>query len=101
MEYDHDYIVQTIKIKEKLSEKNKTKRALIVIILVSIITFCILIIRNKTTGIEILWTLITSFLFGLFYFYINSMIFSYLFSKSEKENKEINELRKKYYIYHD
>lgn len=101
MEYNHDYIVQTIKSKEKLCEKNKTKRALIVIILVSIITFSILIIINKTTGIDILWTILGSFLFGMFYFYINSIIFLYLFSKSEKENKEINELRKKYNIYYD
>lgn len=101
MEYNQYNIVQTIKKKEKLSEKNKTKRALILILIVSITTFCILMIRNKTTGIEILWTMLGSFLFGILYFYINSIIFSYLISKSEKEKNEINGLRNKYNIYYD
>lgn len=101
MENNYDYIVQTIKNKEKQSIKSKTKRALIVIILVSIITFSILMIINKSTETEILWTIIGSLLFGIFYFYINSIIFSYLYSKSEEEEKEINELRNKYKIYYE
>lgn len=98
MDDKEKYILETIRRKEKISEKNKIKRTLIVIILVSIISFSILMIRNKTTGIEILWTLLGSLLFGALYFFINSIIFSYLYSKSEKEEKEINELKNKYNV---
>ena len=78
---------------EKQAQSNKTKRMVTVFITVSIAIFLIMFL---VINLNFATSLLCSVVCSLFYLYTGSMIFSYLFLKSDEENKKIEDLKKLY-----
>ena len=97
MQNKQEFLFDLIQKREKLYEKKKTKRTIIVILCFSIIFFCIFYFNFEVKGLDILYTILLSFFCGSIYFYINFIIFSVLYKYSIKEDLEIQGLKDKYY----
>lgn len=81
--------------KEKEFEKAKTRRIIITILVFSAVYFLVLCYVDHPTGLEILGEALAAIFLGGLHFYVNSIVFSLLFQKSETENKVLEFLRKK------
>ena len=80
---------------EEQNEKNKTKRNITYIMVISLIFFCMMF--DKIENIEgFLLSILFSVLGGAFYFFINICVFSSYFYANENENRMLDELKEKY-----
>lgn len=77
---------------EKKYENNKIKRAIITILIATIIFF---FIGNYLFGINnLIESIITSLVCAVIYFYVSTLVFLFLFNKSTSENNHIKYLEK-------
>lgn len=81
--------------KEKEVEANRNKRAIITIFAFSVIYFFIFYFAKKPTGIEIIGVVLGSIFIGSVHFFLNSIVFSTLFRKSEAENKMLESIKER------
>lgn len=79
--------------KEKQIEKSRIKRTLITIAFYSILFFLMWYFLEKTKGIDILGMLLASILFGGISFWINAIVFGTLNTKSQEENKALEQIK--------
>ena len=81
--------------KEKEVEANRNKRAIITILAFSLIYFLLFYFTEKPTGIEIIGAVFGSIFIGGLHFWLNSIVFSTLFRKSEAENKMLESIKER------
>lgn len=80
---------------EERNEKNKTKRNITYIMVISLIFFCMMF--DKIENIKDFFECILfSILSGAFYFIVNAVAFLPLFSASERENRMLDKLKEEY-----
>jgi len=96
MQNKQEFLFDLIQKREKLYEKKKTKRTIIVILCFSIIFFCIFYFNFEVKGLDILYTVLMSIFCGCIYFYINFIIFHIMYKYSFEENAELKHLRDEY-----
>ncbi len=79
------------------NKKNKTIRCIIAISLIAVI-FSLIFLQNEelNTFLDFIVLIICAFFAGVFYFYVNSIIFIYLIQKSQDEKRELEMLIKEY-----
>ena len=80
---------------ERRFEANKTKRALQTILAFAVVFFVIFYSTDRPTGLEIIGTAVASIVMAGIYFLINATIFGQLASKSNSENKILEDMKKK------
>ena len=81
--------------KEKEFENAKTRRMIITILVFSAVFFLVLYSAESPTGLEIIGVALASIFLAGLYFFLNAIVFSTLFQKSETEKKVLEFLRKK------
>ena len=81
--------------KKKQIEKSRLKRTLITIAFYSILFFLMWYFLEKPKGINILGMLLASILFGGISFWINAIVFGTLNTKSQEENKALDQIKSK------
>ena len=88
----HQLIIET----EERYEKQKIKRALFACLGYGIAIFAIALYVSWPVeiSVDILLTLVASIFLGGFLFYVNSLVFTFLFMKSNNENGHLEFLRK-------
>ena len=79
---------------QKRFESNKQKRAIKTILAFSVAFFWIGYVREKPTGIEILYSALASIVIAGFHFFINAFIFGQLCDVSNGENRILEGIRK-------
>ena len=75
---------------EKQAESNKLKRLVTMFIVISIVIFLIMFL---VANLSFITSLFCSVGCSLIYLYTGSLVFTYLFLKSEEENKKIEDLK--------
>ena len=80
---------------EKRFEANKTNRAVKTILAFAVAFFVIFYSTDRPTGFEIIGTAIASIVMAGIHFLINATIFGQLASKSNSENKILEDMKKK------
>jgi hypothetical protein len=76
-------------------EANKTKRAVKTILAFAVAFFWIGYVREKPTGIEILYSALASIVIAGFHFFINAFISGQLCDVSNGENRILEGIKKK------
>lgn len=81
---------------EEYYEKQKTKRALVACLSYGITIFVIVLYVSWPVELsfEVLGVLAGSIFLGGFLFYVNLLVFTYLFAESNNENRHLEFLRK-------
>lgn len=81
--------------KERQAERDKSKRAGKMILLLTIPYFMLLYaIKAPKSLMDIAGTLMLSLITSVIGFFINTIVFDYLFRRSNAENSEIERIRK-------
>lgn len=81
--------------REKQVETAKNKRAIITIGAFTLVYFLIFCLDKKPTGLDVIGDIISAFFIASLHFGINATIFQQLFSRSEAERKELEEIKKR------
>lgn len=81
--------------KEKEFETAKLKRMIITILVFSAVFFLLLYFAEYPTGLEIIGMALASIFLGGLSFFVNAVVFTTLFRRSETEKKVLEFLRKK------
>ena len=89
-----DFYYKLLRTTENQVEKARNKRTILTILLFSLLYFLIFYFTYDPTGLEIPGTLFASLFIGGFHFWLNSIIFTTLHTKSEAENKNIELIKK-------
>lgn len=76
-------------------EKAKGKRTIITILGFSIFYYWLFFNQGNPTGVELLLIIIPSIIVAGFHFFVNALVFVYLFNKSKTENEILDDIKKR------
>lgn len=74
-------------------EKARNKRTIKTILFFSALYFIAFYLIDKPDGLDILWTYLGSVVIGGLHFFVNAFVFSTLHTRSESENKNVEQIK--------